>query len=65
MTVWFPASDDIGWFRAPKLKEGQAAVFLLRRARERGLQGFTALDSLDVQPAAERDRIRRMIAAVR
>jgi len=65
VVVWFPASDDIGWFRAPKLKEGQAAVFLLRRARERGLQGFTALDPLDVQPAAERDRVRRMIRAVR
>ena len=65
VTVWFPASQDIGWFRAPKFKEGQSGVFLLRRTRERGLQGFTALDPLDVQPVAERDRVRRMIARAR
>jgi hypothetical protein len=65
VVVWFPASDDIGWFRAPKLKSGQTGVFLLRRAAERGLQGFTALDPLDVQPAPERERVRGMIRAVR
>jgi hypothetical protein len=65
VTVWFPASTDIGWFRSPKLTEGQSGVFLLRRARERELRGFTALDPLDVQPPATRDRVRQMIARAR
>jgi hypothetical protein len=62
VTVWFPASDDIRWFRSPKLKPGQTGVFLLQRARERGLTtGYTVLDALDVQPAPQRDRVRQLI----
>jgi hypothetical protein len=62
VTVWFPASDDIRWFRSPKLKQGQTAVFILQRAREQGLtSGYTALDPLDVQPAPQRDRVRQLI----
>jgi hypothetical protein len=66
VTVWFPASDDIGWFRAPKLKEGQSGVFLLHRSRERELpQGYTVLDPLDVQPLAARERVRQLGARAR
>jgi hypothetical protein len=37
-------------------------VFLLHRARERGLTtGYTVLDALDVQPAPQRDRVRQLI----
>jgi hypothetical protein len=62
VAVWFSASDDIGWFRSPKLKEGQSGVFLLHRSREPGLQGYTVSDPLDVQPPATRDRVRQLIA---
>ncbi len=61
VTVWFAASDDIGWFRSPKLRNGQTGIFLLRRARQDNLQGFTVLDPLDVQPVTEREHIRRLI----
>lgn len=65
VTVWFPASDDIAWFRSPKFQAGQSGVFLLRRSRENGLQGFTALDPLDFQPISERDHIRQLITRPR
>jgi hypothetical protein len=62
VVVWFPASDDIRWFRSPKLTQGQSAVFILQRAREPGLTaGYTALDPLDVQPTAQRARVRSHI----
>ena len=61
VTVWFPASTDIRWFRSPKFQPGQTGVFLLARARERGLDGYTALGPLDVQPIAERERIRQLL----
>ena len=62
VTVWFPASRDIRWFRSPKFETGQTGVFLLSRARERGIQGFTALEPLDFQPIAQRERVRQLIA---
>ncbi len=66
VTVWFPGSDDIRWFRSPKLKPGQSGVFILQRARERGLTtGYTALDPLDVQPLPQRDRVRQLIVRPR
>jgi hypothetical protein len=61
LTVSFPASDDIGWFRSPKFQVGQAGVFLLRRSRDRDTPPLTALDPLDVQPLSERDRVRQLI----
>ena len=64
VTVWFAASDDIRWFRSPKLKAGQSAVFLLHRPRERERDqptGYTVVDQLDVQPAPQRDRVRQLI----
>jgi hypothetical protein len=61
VTVWFPASTDIRWFRSPKFQQGQVGVFLLARARERGLDGYTALGPLDFQPIAEREHVRRLL----
>jgi hypothetical protein len=65
VTVWFPASNDIRWFRSPKFQIGQSGVFLLRRSTDRNLQGFSALHPLDFQADAERDHVRRLIAPVR
>jgi hypothetical protein len=68
VSVWFPASTDIRWFRSPKFQAGQSGVFLLRRTRDVGLQrfaagsqGFTALEPLDFQPLTERDHVRRLV----
>ena len=65
VSVWFAASDDIRWFRSPKFQAGQTGVFLLQRAQDKRIQGFTALDPLDFQPAEQRDRIRQAIARLR
>jgi hypothetical protein len=62
IAVWFPASTDIRWFRSPKFQQGQTGVFLLARARERGLDGYTALGPLDFQPIAEREHVRQLIS---
>jgi hypothetical protein len=56
VVVRFPASTDIAWFRAPKLKKGERHVFILRRDATSGtaiVDGvsrpvFTALDPQDV-----------------
>jgi hypothetical protein len=61
VTVWFAASDDIRWFRSPKLKQGQSGVFLLHRAPERDMpSGYMVLDPLDVQPTTQRDHVRQL-----
>jgi hypothetical protein len=65
VTVSFPASTDIRWFRSPKLQVGQTAVFLLRRGRDRGAPALTALDPLDVRPLADRDHLRQLVQRVR
>jgi len=62
VTVWFPASTDIRWFRSPKLQPGQTGVFLMARSRERGLDGYTVQGPLDFQPLAEREHIRQLLA---
>ena len=71
VVVRFPASWDIAWASAPKLKAGQTATFLLNpdqvsgtsMAMVKGLEvhAYTALRAGDVLPAAEAPHVRAMM----
>ena len=71
LRVLFANSTDEMWIDSPKLRKGETAVFLLRQnQQEKGmpalrLSGWTALDSLDVQPPARIARLRSLIKAPR
>jgi hypothetical protein len=62
VTVLFPTSTDVMWYRAPRFTKGQQGVFILRREvkPELRLEGLTALDPLDFQPVQQLERIRRL-----
>jgi hypothetical protein len=59
VTVFFPASFDVVWFMSPKLHVNQESIFILHRKHipELNVEGYTALDPLDVQPTDQLDRI--------
>ena len=63
-TSWrFAASDDVAWFRSPKLTVGQQGVFLLRR-------GETAGTYVLIQPGSllgieEASRVKRLVEGAR
>ncbi|PYX05175.1 MAG: hypothetical protein DMG88_22375 [Acidobacteria bacterium] len=63
VVVYVPHSDDIRWFRAPKVEVGQQGVFLLHRTSIPALklEGYTATSSLDVQPMEQRQRIQNLL----
>jgi hypothetical protein len=77
LTAYYPHSDDIRWFAAPKLHEiqGKDRVFLFHarlnpqaeaigeeKERDRfDIEGLKILDPADVQPVEKRDQIRAMI----
>lgn len=63
--VYFPSSTDVAWYRAPKFIAGQEGIWILRRTEIRGLavEGYTALDPLDVRPKSELRRIRALLQA--
>jgi hypothetical protein len=63
VSVLFPASNDVMWYRSPRFKVGQEGIWILDRdvAKQFGVEGFTALDPLDFHPKAELERIRRLI----
>jgi hypothetical protein len=67
VVVHFAHSRDIVWFRSPKLREGQRAVFLLQRTEAAGLPagGYVLLDPLDLQPVEQQPRIERLIQSSR
>lgn len=68
--VKYAASDDVAWYRAPKLHAGDQAVFLLHRGDAVAESGphadavatddFVVVDPLDVQPVTERGRIQAL-----
>jgi hypothetical protein len=77
VSVIFPASDDIMWFNAPKLKEGQEAIFIAHGpdrdgARLTAAPGVaTFLDKqpavvvsqpFDTVPASDEARVRALLA---
>lgn len=59
LSLVFPGTQDVAWVDAPRPRPEQQAVWLLTAAPE--LDGFTALDPLDAQPASQADRIRRLL----
>ena len=65
LEVLFPHSDDVAFYRNPKLRPGQESLFLLHEdqmpKRSRGLEGLTALDPLDVQDLGQLSRIRLLL----
>jgi hypothetical protein len=68
VVVLFANSQDVMWDRAPKLREGQDGVWLLRPPPLEGLgieQYLTVLDPLDVHTREELPRIRSLLAPPR
>ncbi|HYR87669.1 MAG TPA: hypothetical protein VE422_26535 [Terriglobia bacterium] len=77
VTVLFPASMDVRWYKAPKFQAGQKGLFILHKTKLktddhhelRGLakrvgaevEVFTALHPTDVHPLKQRSVIRAMI----
>ena len=59
VTLIFPGTLDVAWVDAPRPNSQQEAVWLLTVNRD--LDGYTALDPLDVQPVEQADRIRGLI----
>lgn len=69
--VKYAASEDVAWYRAPKLHEGDQRVFLLHRGDQVVESGphadaiatddFVVVDPLDVQPIDERGRIQALV----
>lgn len=63
VSVLFPTNPAPPWRAAPRLRERQHAVFILRHERELGAgpEFFTALDPDDVQPPDALDRIQSLL----
>ena len=66
--VAFAQSDDIRWFRAPKLIVGHEDIFLLRppdpkllREREAPPAPYAVIDMEDVRPVSEEGRVRELL----
>lgn len=80
VVVLFPASRDIMWFNAPKLKEGQDAVFLAhpfekqdaRLSRNPSLEAlrqkqpvYFVTEPFDVLPPSYEDHLRELLSSVK
>ena len=69
VTVAFPRSNDVMWFRAPKFRKGDSGVWLLHAANKlpgvQVLQApfYTALDPLDFQSSASVQHLRVLLKA--
>lgn len=63
VSVLFARNTDYRWFRAPKIHAGEHAIYLLHRDqdREHGMKGFFIVDSSDVAPAEDLERIQRLL----
>ncbi|HUJ58820.1 MAG TPA: hypothetical protein VLX92_10015 [Kofleriaceae bacterium] len=55
--IYFPASDDVMWSSRPKLRDGQAGVFVIHD----GVPGPQMPDRLDVAPPERRDLVWRLL----
>jgi len=67
VAVPFPASQDVRWYQIPKFQTGQEGVFLLHTNQDvRGLarEAPTSLNSLDIQPKDQLERIRTLISTL-
>ena len=63
LTVFYADNNDSRWSRAPKLKPGERALFLLQTDKDKalGLKGYFVVDPSDVRPLAERERVHSLI----
>lgn len=63
VNVLFPTNPAPPWRTAPRLKEGQGGIFILRHETvlEAPREYFTALDPDDVQPRDELNRIKALL----
>ena len=64
LSAFFASSRDPMWIRAPKLSDSTKAIFLFRPspfAPFLKLSGLVLLDTRDVQPESELDRIKRLL----
>jgi len=60
ITFVFPASTDVAWYRAPKFKQGDEGVFLLRKGQSKAelRQRYVIIDKEDFY--ADKERISRI-----
>ena len=67
VSIYFPASHDVTWHRAPKFTPGQEGIWILQRDqqemgwRSMRLPGLTALAPLDFHALEHLTRIRNLI----
>lgn len=64
ITVYYAESDDVLWYRSPKLEKGQQAIFLLHTKQAPALyhiNGYTLLDKRDVQPTNSLNDIKALL----
>ncbi|HSS51900.1 MAG TPA: hypothetical protein VLX28_23400 [Thermoanaerobaculia bacterium] len=63
VTFFYPTSQDVVWFEAPKPAVGADGIWLLYRDQlpELGLPGYTALKPWNVLPRGQANRVRRLL----
>lgn len=63
VTFFYPTSQDVVWFEAPKPAVGSDGIWLLYRDQlpELGLPGHTALKPWNLLPRGQVDRVRRLL----
>lgn len=63
VTFFYPTSQDVVWFEAPKPAVGSDGIWLLYREQlpELGLPGYTALKPWNLLPRGQADRVRRLL----
>jgi hypothetical protein len=71
IVVRFSASEDVAWFRAPKLQIGQTGTFILPKDTVSGaprallsgteVEAYTALKAENLLPVTEAERIRELM----
>ncbi len=63
VTFFYPTSQDVVWFEAPKPAVGSDGIWLLYRDQlpELGLPGPTALKPWNLLPRGQVDRVRRLL----
>lgn len=63
VTFFYPTSQDVVWFEAPKPEVGSDGIWLLYRDQlpDLGLRGYTALKPWNLQPRGQADRVRRLL----
>ena len=61
-TLFFPASNDIAWSKAPKLTKGQQGIWLIHTGdAAKGAPGPAVVDPLDSRPIGDLQRIRTLL----